>query len=40
MRIEAAGERLSESLDPDTIWTHTELEEIKTQTEDREVTRT
>jgi hypothetical protein len=40
MRVEAAVERPAESLDPDTIWTHTELDTSSTETEDREVIQT
>ena len=41
MRVETAAERPAESLDPDTIWTHTELETTSTtEIEDREVIRT
>jgi hypothetical protein len=41
MRVETAAEPPAESLDPDTIWTHTELETSSTtEIEDREVTRT
>ena len=41
MRVETAAEPPAESLDPDTIWTHTELETSSTtEIEHREVTRT
>jgi hypothetical protein len=40
MRVETAVEPPAESLDPDAIWTHTELETPRTETEDREVTQT
>jgi hypothetical protein len=40
MRVEAAVERPAESLDPDTIWTHTELDTSSTETDDREVIQT
>lgn len=40
MRIESEAQPPAESLDPDTIWTHTDLHQSKAETEDREVTQT